>query len=58
MISMFCRLKWVFSPTNINAIISETWKFSQFFLHFWNLHQIFNILKKKMSLMTDVFPKL
>ena len=28
------------------------------FLDFWNLDQILNILKKKMILMVDVFPKL
>ena len=29
-----------------------------FFLHFPNLNQILNIFKKKMTLITDVFPKL
>ena len=29
--------------------------FSPFFLHFRNLHYIFDILKKKMTLMADVF---
>ena len=27
-------------------------------MHVWNLHQILNILKKKMNLISDVFPKL
>ena len=31
--------------------------FSQFFVHLWDLHQILNILKKKMSLRADVFRK-
>ena len=29
-----------------------------FFSHFWNLHQISNILKKKMIVIANVFPKL
>ena len=29
-----------------------------FSLHFWNLYQIFNIFKQKMTLISDVFPKL
>ena len=29
-----------------------------FSLHSWTLHYILNILKKKMSLIADVFPKL
>ena len=29
-----------------------------FLLHFWNLHLILNILKKKMTLIASVFPKL
>ena len=32
--------------------------FLNFLLHFWNLHQIFNILKKNMALIVYVFPKL
>ena len=32
--------------------------FEIFFLHFWNLVEILNIFKKKMTLMADVFPKL
>ena len=31
--------------------------FPQFLLHFWNLNEILNILKKKMGLIADVFPK-
>ena len=33
-------------------------KFLIFFLHFWNLHQMLNILKEKMILIANVFPKL
>ena len=29
-----------------------------FLLHFWNFHEIYNIGKKKMSLLAKVFPKL
>ena len=32
--------------------------FFNFFLHFWNVHHILDILKKKMSLIADLFPKL
>ena len=32
--------------------------FSQFFLYFRNLVEIFNIFEKKMTLIADVFPKL
>ena len=31
--------------------------FSEFSLHFWYLHQILNILKKKMTFTANVFPK-
>ena len=32
--------------------------FLNFLLHFWNLHQILNILKKRMIAIANVFPKL
>ena len=32
--------------------------FLNFLLHFWNLHQILNILKKKIMVIANVFPKL
>ena len=32
--------------------------FLNFLLHFWNLHQILNILKKRMIFAANVFPKL
>ena len=32
--------------------------FLNFFFHFWNLNQIFNILIKKMMIIINVFPKL
>ena len=37
----------------------QNWKyFLNYILHFKNLHQTLNILKKEMNLITDVFPKL
>ena len=32
--------------------------FSNFLFHFWNLHQILHILKKKMMVIPNLFPKL
>ena len=32
--------------------------FLNFFFHFWNLHQTLNVLKKKMIVLANVFPKL
>ena len=32
--------------------------FVNFLLHFWNVHQILNILKEKMLVIANVFPKL
>ena len=32
--------------------------FLNFLFHFWNLHQFFNILKKKMIVIANIFPKL
>ena len=32
--------------------------FEDFLLHLWNLHEMENILKKKMSILASVFPKL
>ena len=32
--------------------------FFNFLFHFWNLHQISNIFKKKMIFLANVFPKL
>ena len=32
--------------------------FSQFLFHFWNLHHILNILKEKMIVIANAFPKL
>ena len=32
--------------------------FVYFLLHFWNVHEIYNILKKKMSILAKLFQKL
>ena len=32
--------------------------FLNFFVHFWTLHQILKILKKKMTLIANVYPQL
>ena len=32
--------------------------FPNFLFHFWNLHQIWNVLKEKMMVLANVFPKL
>ena len=39
--------------------LSKTQKaFSDVFLQFWNVDKIFNIIRKKITLIADVFPKL
>ena len=43
----------------IQMQLSEKRKtFSMFLFHFWMLHQILNILKEKMIVIANVFPKL
>ena len=43
----------------IQMQLSEKQKnFLYFFLHFWILHQILNILKEKMIVIANVYPKL
>ena len=32
--------------------------FQNFLLHFWNVHEIYNFLKKRMSVLASFFPKL
>ena len=42
----------------IQMQLSEKKKlFLNFFFHFWNLHQVINILKQKMIVIANVFPK-
>ena len=46
-------------PSPFQMELSQKRKtFLQFFFHFWNLHQMRNILKKKMIVIADLFPKL
>ena len=43
----------------IQMQLSESRKtFSNFLFHFWNLHQILNILKKRMIVIANIFAKL
>ena len=43
----------------IQTHLSEKHKsFSEFWFHFWILHQILNILKEKMIVIANVYPKL
>ena len=54
-----CSIFWEFATPNWNSVI---WKKEKNFLiplfHFSNLHQISNILKKKMIVIDKLFPKL
>ena len=46
-------------PLPIQMQVSEKQKlFLNFLLHFWNLHQTWNVLEEKMIVLADVFPKL
>ena len=48
-----------FSATTSNTFVSKTEDFSLDFLFaFWNVHEIYNILKKRMSVLASLFPKL
>ena len=52
-------VKVSFSSKQLKVCYLENWKLLLNFLqHFWNLHQISNILKKKMRLIADVLQKL
>ena len=54
---LFLKLKIYCEELKYNYLKNKKF-FLDFLLHFWNLHQIWNILKNKMSLIADVFPKL
>ena len=44
---------------SVKMKLSDNWKiFLKFLFHFWNLHNILNISKKKMVVIGNVFPKL
>ena len=46
-------------PLSIQMHLSKNKNlFSKFLFHFWNFHQILNILKKKMIVITNIFPQL
>ena len=46
-------------PQQFQTSLSRKKKtFSDFLLHFWNVHEIWNILNKEMSLLAYLFPKL
>ena len=39
---------WRFYYNNLKRLyLKKVWLFFDFFLHFWNVHEIYNILKKK-----------
>ena len=43
-----CRL----SDNNFKGLyLKKDWSFFDFFLHFWNVHEIYNILKKNKSIL-------
>ena len=50
---------WESFPLPVQMQFSEKQKyFSRLFVPFWNLHQILIILKKRMIVIANVFPKL
>ena len=62
---MDCRLQvsfsglWEFAVRYSNPVILKTKKhFLGFLFHWWNLHHISNIFKKKKIVIANVFPKL
>ena len=46
------------SPIQMQLYLKPTKLFETFFFHFWNLHQILNILKKRMIAIPTLFRKL
>ena len=54
-----CSILREFATPNSNTFIWKTENFFvNFLFHFWNLHQILKILKKKMMVLFNVFSKL
>ena len=45
------------SQINCNHLENEK-LFSKFLFHFWNLHQILNILEEQMLVIANIIPKL
>ena len=49
---------WRFSYNNLKRLyLKKVWLFFDFFLHFWNVHKIYKILKKKKSILVQLLPK-
>ena len=50
---------WRFSDNNFKRLylIKES-LFSDFWLYFWNVHEIYNVLKNKKSILSKLLPKL
>ena len=44
-------------PIQMNSLKNQKF-FPNFLFHFWNIHQMLNILKKGMIVIANVFPKL
>ena len=53
---LFQRAKICHSQFKWNYQLNEK-LFLNFLFHFWNLHQILNVLKEKMIVIANVFPK-
>ena len=53
---LFQRAKICHSQFKWNYLLNEK-LFLNFLFHFWNLHQILNVLKEKMIVIANVFPK-
>ena len=48
-----------FSDNNFKRpYLKKEWLFFGFLLHFWNVHEIYKILKKKKSNLPELLPKL
>ena len=45
-------------PQKFQTPLSKKKHFSDFLLHFWNVHEMHNILNKKMSILALFFPRL
>ena len=50
---------WRFSDNNFKRLyLKKKTHFVDFWLHFWNVHEIYNILKKKNKIVAELLPKL
>ena len=49
----------IFSDNNLKRLyLKKKTHFVDFWLHFWNVHEICNILKKNKSILGQLLPKL